>query len=598
MILGIGGIRALRDMGIRPDIYHCNEGHAAFIGLERLRRLRAKKNLKFEEALEIIRSSTLFTTHTPVAAGHDAFDENLVRKYMSHYPERLKISWEEMMNLGKINSDDKFSMSYLAANMSQEINGVSKLHGKVSQEMFAGLWKGYFPQENHIGYVTNGVHYHTWTANAWKLLYEKTFGENFLEHLSDAEYWRKIHNVDNAEIWSIRHKQRKKLVDYVRNKIKYTWVKRYEDPKSLVEVLENVNENVLTIGFARRFATYKRGDLLLKNLDRLSKILNNKDMPVQLLFAGKAHPNDKAGQDLIKKIIAVSKRPEFLGKIIFIEDYDIFLAKKLVQGVDIWLNTPTRPQEASGTSGMKAVMNGALHFSVLDGWWVEGYRPNAGWALPEESVYENDELQNELDSQMIYTILENDIVPLFYDRDEENIPNAWIKYIKNSIAEIAPQFTTKRMIDDYKEKYYSKLYQRSELLRQNDNQLAIEISNWKKHIRKAWGELEIISAKFPDYEKNPMNIQQDFTGEIEINLKALSPEDICVEVIICEQSNGNRHVISEKYTAELAGIEGKIARYIVNGSPQKSGFYSYAVRIYAMNKLLPYPQDSGVVMWV
>jgi phosphorylase/glycogen(starch) synthase len=598
MILGIGGIRALRDMEIRPDIYHCNEGHAAFIGLERLRRLRTKRNLKFEIALEIIRSSTLFTTHTPVAAGHDLFDENLVRKYMSHYPARLKISWEEMMKLGRINPADKFSMSYLAANVSQEINGVSKLHGEVSQKMFAELWQGYFPQENHIGYVTNGVHYRTWTAKEWRNLYEKEFGEGFLNDMSNADYWNKIRNVDNAVIWSIRQEERGKLVDYVRNRIKYNWVKRYEDPKSLVGVLENINENVLTIGFARRFATYKRGDLLLGNLERLSKILNNKEMPVQLLFAGKAHPNDKAGQDLIKKIIAISKRPEFLGKIIFIEDYDIHLAKKLVQGVDIWLNTPTRPQEASGTSGMKAVMNGALHFSVLDGWWVEGYRPNAGWALPEKTDYENQELQNELDTQMIYNILENDIVPLFYDRDKDNIPNAWIEVIKNSIAEIAPQFTTKRMIDDYKEKYYSKLYHRSELLRENEYKLASEISHWKKNIRKHWEELEIISAKFPDYEKNPMNIQKDFTGEIEINLKQLSPEDIGVEVIICDSSKSNKNVLSEKYTAELVNVKDKIAKYIIKGSPQKSGFYSYAVRIHAQNKLLPYPQDSGVVMWV
>ncbi len=598
MILGIGGIRALRDMGIRPDIYHCNEGHAAFIGLERLRRLRTKRNLKFEEALEIIRSSTLFTTHTPVPAGHDIFDESLIRKYMSHYPERLKISWEDMMKLGRINPEDKFSMSYLAANVSQEINGVSKLHGKVSQEMFAGLWKGYFSEENHIGYVTNGVHYNTWTAKEWKLLYEKEFGNGFLSDLSNPKYWNKIHDIDNSVIWSIKQKQRCKLVNYVRNRLKYNWVNRYEDPKNMVEILENINENVLTIGFARRFATYKRGDLLLRNLDRLSSILNNKNMPVQLLFAGKAHPNDKAGQELIKKINAISKQPEFLGKIIFIEDYDINLAKKLVQGVDIWLNTPTRPQEASGTSGMKAVMNGALHFSVLDGWWVEGYRENAGWALPEESVYDNPEFQNELDAQMIYNILENDIAPLFYNRDENNIPNDWIEYMKNSIGEIAPQFTTKRMIDDYKNKYYNKLYQRSSLLRKDEYKLAIEISDWKKNIQKAWDELEVISAKFPDYEKNPMNLQEDFTGEIEINLKQLNPEDIGVEVIICDQSDCNKGVIAEKYTAELVGAEDKIAKYIVKGSPQKSGFYNYAIRIYAKNELLPYQQDSGLVMWV
>ena len=598
MILGVGGIRALRDMGIRPDIYHCNEGHAAFIGIERLRRLRQKRNLKFEEALEIIRSSTLFTTHTPVPAGHDLFDETLMRKYMSHYPERLKISWEDMMRLGKINPEDKFSMSYLAANMSEGINGVSKLHGKVSQEMFAGLWKGYFPEENHISYVTNGVHYNTWTAKDWKMLYEKEFGDGFLNDLSNAEYWRKIHKVDNAVIWSIRQKQRFKLVDYVRNRLRSNWVKRYEDLKSMLEIMENINENVLTIGFARRFATYKRGDLLLRNLDRLSEILNNKDMPVQLLFAGKAHPNDKAGQELIKKIMDISKQAEFLGKIIFIEDYDIDLAKKLVQGVDVWLNTPTRPQEASGTSGMKAVMNGVLHFSVLDGWWVEARSERAGWALPQESVYDNHEFQNELDAQMIYNILENDIVPLFYNRDKNNVPNGWIEFIKNSIAEIAPQFTTKRMIDDYKNKYYNKLYPRSILLGENEYKLAVEISEWKKNMQKAWEELEIISAKFPDYEKNPMNLQEDFTGEIEINLKQLNPEDIGIEVIICNQSEGVKNVISEKYAAKLISMEGKIAKYTVKGSPQKSGFYNYAIRIYAKNELLPYRQDSGLVMWV
>ncbi|MDR0368406.1 MAG: alpha-glucan family phosphorylase [Bacteroidales bacterium] len=599
IILGIGGIRALSCMGIRPDLYHCNEGHAAFIGLERLRRLRSKRNLKFEEALEVIRSSTLFTTHTPVPAGHDVFDEVLMRKYMAHYPERLKVSWEEMMMLGKINpEDDKFSMSYLAANVSQEINGVSKLHGKVSQEMFAGLWKGYFAEENHIGYVTNGVHYNTWTAKEWKLLYEKTFGQEFLNDLSNPKHWKKIHTVDDATLWTIRQKQRGKLIDYVRTRIRRNWILRYEDPKNMVDVLENINENVLTIGFARRFATYKRGDLLFRNLERLSAILNNKEMPVQLLFAGKAHPNDKAGQELIQKVVEMSKRPEFLGKIIFIEDYDISLAKKLVQGVDVWLNTPTRPQEASGTSGMKAVMNGALHFSVLDGWWVEGYREKAGWALPEEIVYENGEYQNVLDSQMIYTLLENDVVPLFYKRDKHDIPKDWIACIKKSIAEIAPQFTTKRMLDDYQEKYYNTLYRRSEQLRKNDYELALKISDWKRNISKAWEEMTVVSAKFPDYEKNPMSLTEDFTGEIIIDLKALHPKDIGVEVIISEHTDKSSSVISEKYTATLTTVERNIATYTVVGTPQRSGMYNYAIRIFAKNELLPYPQDSHLVKWI
>lgn len=597
MILGVGGIRALHALKIYPDLYHCNEGHAAFIGLERLRLLRTKRNLKFDEALEIIRASTLFTTHTPVPAGHDVFDENLMRVYMSHYPERLKITWEELMQLGKLKPEDKFSMSFLAANLSQEINGVSKLHGDVSKEMFVDLWPGYFAKENHVGYVTNGVHFKTWAAKEWKQLYEKYFGEDFLQDQSNPEHWRKIHDVDDAEIWKLRQYFRKKLVNYVKEKAKINIIRRYEDPKYLVDILENINENVLTIGFARRFATYKRGDLLLRNLDRLARILNNKEMPVQILFAGKAHPNDVAGQKLIKRIVEISKLPAFIGKIIFIEDYDINLAKKLVQGVDIWLNTPTRPLEASGTSGMKAVMNGVLHFSVLDGWWVEGYRENAGWALPAEKVYQNQEFQNELDAQMIYNLLENEIVPLFYKRGEDGIPHQWIKFIKNSISEIAPQFTTKRMIDDYINKYYLKLYQRSEEMKMNEYEMAQKIAEWKRNVKRIWENVQIINSKFPDYETQPMSMNEEFYGEVTLDLNMLSPEDIGVEIIITDSTDKIKANILAKYPAKLVEINNKIARYVVNGAPRKPGFYNYAVRIFAKNDLLPYPQDSGLIMW-
>ena len=597
MILGIGGIRALHTMNIHTDIYHCNEGHAAFIGLERLRILRTKRNLKFKEALEIIRASTLFTTHTPVPAGHDKFDEDMMRIYMPHYPERLKISWDEMMELGRLNPGDKFSMSFLAANVSQEVNGVSRLHGDVSKKMFADLWKGYFAEENHVGYVTNGVHYQTWTAKEWKILHEKSFGKEYLNDLSNKEYWKKIHEVDDSIIWNIRNKQRTKLINYVKNKVRNSWIRRYEDPKHIVDILENINENVLTIGFARRFATYKRGDLLLRNLDRLSRILNNTQMPVQILFAGKAHPNDKAGQMLIQKIIDISKRHAFLGKILFVEDYDIRLAKKLVQGVDIWLNTPTRPQEASGTSGMKAVMNGALHFSVLDGWWVEGYRKNAGWALPAERVYEKQEFQNELDTQTIYHMLENEIVPLFYKRDSDGIPHDWIKFIKNSIADIAPEFTTKRMIDDYKDRFYNKLYKRSLEMKKNNYECAIEIAKWKQNIQKVWDKIEIISVKFPDYENNPMSLKESFIGEIEIDIKQISSEDIGVEVVVSDAVENSSTRVYEKYVAKLLRSQGGIAKYIVEGFPHNPGFYSYAIRIFAKNKLLPYQHDSGFVMW-
>ncbi|MFH2096002.1 MAG: alpha-glucan family phosphorylase, partial [Bacteroidota bacterium] len=585
MLLGIGGIRTLNALGLRPDVYHCNEGHAAFIGLERLRVLRTKRNMTFHEALEIIRASTLFTTHTPVPAGHDTFDEDLIRTYMAHYPSRLKITWEDMMGLGKIDqASKKFSMSYLAANLSQEINGVSWLHGEVTKKMFSPLWNGYFPEESHIGYVTNGVHLQTWTAKAWKMLYEDVFGKDFTQHLNDRAMWTKIYDVPDERIWAVRQRQRKKLVDYVKERVRQNWIRSYENPKNIVEVVSNINENTLTIGFARRFATYKRAHLLLKNLDRLSELLNNEKAPVQLLFAGKAHPNDKAGQDLIKYIVEVSKRPEFLGKIVFLENYDIELARKLVQGVDIWLNTPTRPLEASGTSGMKAVMNGALHFSVLDGWWVEGYKEGAGWALPEERTYDNQSFQDDLDAETIYTMLENEVIPLFYDRNEKGIPEAWIKFVKNSIALVAPEFTTQRMLDDYVERFYNKLYDRSQVIRKGDYQMAIEIANWKKQVARKWESLEVESVAIPDYEKHPVKMSDKYHGELVINLGEMNVEEVGVDLVVASSIATDNVKIFSKYDVELKKIMGKRAFYYLERNPVKPGNFSYAIRIYAKNK--------------
>ncbi len=598
VILGIGGIRALDALGITPDVYHCNEGHVAFIGLERLMVLCCEKNLRFDEAMEVVRASTLFTTHTPVPAGHDEFDESLIRKYMAHYPERLKISWQDMVKLGQRHPGGKFSMSRLAANIAQEINGVSKLHGKVSREMFAELWPGYFADENHIGYVTNGVHYYTWTAKSWKILHEREFPSEFSQDQANPQHWRKIHNVNDSLIWKIRQRQRSKLINYIKNKIKNSWVRRYEHPENIIKVMKNLDDNALTIGFARRFATYKRGDLILRDLQRLSRILNNPDKPVQLLFAGKAHPNDRGGQEIIRKIMAISKQPEFLGKIIFVEDYDISLAKKLVQGVDIWLNTPTRLQEASGTSGMKAVMNGALHFSVLDGWWVEGFRKNGGWALPASRTYENQDFQDELDSQRIYSLLENEIVPLYYKRGENNIPHEWIKYIKNSIAEIAPHFTCRRMIDDYKNNFYQKLYNRSVKIKENDYALAREIASWKEKIKKQWDRIEVLEVRFPDYEKSPISIEKEFSGEITLDLNQVKPEDIGVELVISKENEQGEMEFYDKCKAELVEKSGNIVRYRARIKPQRAGFYNYGVRVFATNPNLPYPQDGKLIMWV
>ncbi|MBQ3820585.1 MAG: alpha-glucan family phosphorylase, partial [Bacteroidales bacterium] len=384
ILLGLGGMRALTALGIDAEVYHCNEGHAAFIGIERLRMYVENDHLTFAEAMEVVRSSSLFTTHTPVPAGHDFFSEDMMRVYFGQFPARLKIDWHTFMGLGRYNIDDageKFSMSVLAANISQGINGVSWLHGKVSQEILAGMWPGYLPEEVNVGYVTNGVHYPTWTAPEWKAIHAKVFGKAFATHHYDKSCFSGIYKIADKDIWSVRSVLRKRLIDHVKRILSDTKSTAHYSPSQIVKIKSTLRSDVLTIGFARRFATYKRAFLLFKDLDRLAKIVNNPERPVQFLFAGKAHPADKAGSDLIKRIVEISKLPQFIGKIVFVPNYDITLAKMLVQGVDIWMNNPTRRQEASGTSGEKAVMNGVMHFSVLDGWWVEGYKEGAGWAL-------------------------------------------------------------------------------------------------------------------------------------------------------------------------------------------------------------------------
>ena len=390
LLLGVGGVRALRAMGFNPTIYHYNEGHAAFAGLERLREYMQTGKLSLNEATELVRASSLYTTHTPVPAGHDAFDEATMGKYLGFYPQSIGIDWRTFMSFGKTNPDDhaaKFSMSVLAANMSQNVNGVSMLHGKVSQDIFADMYPGYLPEELYISYVTNGVHYPTWAAKEWKSVHEKVFGPEFQTHHYDKKCFSGIYGVSDEEIWNVRKVLKHTLVEAICERLSNPSITSQYTPSQVVTIKERLRDDVLTIGFARRFATYKRATLLFSDLDRLDAIVNNPERPVQFIFAGKAHPADGGGQELIKRIIEISKQDRFLGKIIFVPGYDITLAKRLVQGVDVWLNNPTRPQEASGTSGEKASMNGVMHFSVLDGWWVEGYQPGCGWALPLSLIH-------------------------------------------------------------------------------------------------------------------------------------------------------------------------------------------------------------------
>ncbi|MCD6113007.1 MAG: alpha-glucan family phosphorylase [Bacteroidales bacterium] len=601
MLLGIGGIRLLDAIGANPDIYHCNEGHAAFIGIERLRKYIEEENLTFSQAIELVRASSLFTTHTPVPAGHDRFNEDLIRTYLSHYPDKLNISWDDFMNLGRFNDNDhneNFSMSVLAAKLSQEMNGVSKIHGAVSQKMFNDLYKGYFPEELFINYVTNGVHYKTWAEKKWQQLYEKHFGKDFLENQSDDKYWKKIYDVPDENIWKIRQTLRKELIDYLKRRITDDLTQRQENPKLIINTREAFNENALTIGFARRFATYKRANLLFTNLERLAKIVNNKDKPVQFVYAGKAHPQDVEGQNLIKKIIEISKRPEFLGKIIFVENYDIALAKKLIPGVDIWLNTPTRPMEASGTSGEKAVMNGVVNFSVLDGWWAEGYKEKAGWAIKEAKTYANQNFQDELDAETIYYLLEEEIIPVFYDLNEKGIPVKWISYIKNTIYEIAPHFTMKRMLDDYYNKFYNKLFKRSEQLKMNNYDLAKQISLWKTKINNNWENIKIVSVKTPDSNGYPLMLGEKFKAVIVLKISKLSENDLGIEIIFGKKVNGEVKEIIFSEQMKMVHREKDYVTFVCDITLTKAGVYDYAFRIFPKNQFLPHRQDFSLVKWV
>ena len=597
ILLGIGGMLTLKKLGIKKDIYHCNEGHAALCNLQRLIDY-INEGMSFNEALELVRASSLYTVHTPVPAGHDYFDESLFGKYMGGYPQMLGISWDEFIGMGRTNPDDhseRFCMSTFACNTCQEVNGVSKLHGWVSQRMFAPIWKGYYPEESHVGYVTNGVHFPTWTATEWRKVYDKYFDETFLSDQSNESIWHSIYNVPDAEIWETRMALKKKLVDYIREKFAATWLKNQGDPSRVVTLLESITPNALYIGFCRRFATYKRAHLLFTDLERLSKIVNNQERPVKFIFSGKAHPADGAGQGLIKRIFEISQRPEFLGKIIFLEDYDMELARRLVSGVDIWMNTPTRPLEASGTSGEKAEMNGVVNLSVLDGWWVEGYRQGAGWALKQERTYQNQGYQDQLDAATIYSLLENEILPLFYNRNEQGFSEGWIKTIKYSIATIAPHYTMKRQLDDYYDKFYNKEAANFKKLSANNNRLAKELASWKETVAQRWDSIRVVSKD--DSVLYGAETGKKYTLRYVIDEQGLN-DAIGLELIsIKTDKNGEEHIFSKR-EFEVVAHEGNNYTFEATFEPDVAGSFKSCVRMYPKNENLVYREDFCYVKWL
>ena len=620
-LLGIGGMLALNKLGIKKDVYHCNEGHAALCNVQRLAEY-VESGLSFNQALELVRASSLYTVHTPVPAGHDYFDEGLFNKYMNQFPARLGISWDDFMGMGRTNPGDKnekFCMSTFLCKTCQEVNGVSWLHGRVSQQMFRGIWPGYLPsperldhaerthdeweeiynpnpEESHVGYVTNGVHLPTWCAKEWQAVYKKYLGAEYYHDQSNEKIWEKILQVPDEVIWNTRVQLKNKLIDYIRRRFRENWLKNQGDPSMVVSLLDKINPNALLIGFARRFATYKRAHLLFSDLDRLSKIVNNPKYPVQFLFAGKAHPADGAGQGLIKKIYDISQRPEFMGKILFLDNYDMQLARRLVSGVDIWMNTPTRPLEASGTSGEKALMNGVVNLSVLDGWWYEGYREGAGWALTDRRTYENQDHQDKLDASTIYSMLEQEIIPLYYARNRQGFSENWVRTVKNSIARIAPHYTMQRQLDDYYTRFYNPLAARFHAISADNNRIARDIAAWKESVAERWDSIKVVSSTRSENLQSASLISgKEFTVRHVVDEQGLD-DAVGIDLVVMTGTDGNEHV-SEVLPMKLVSREGNLHTFELTASIDLAGSYKVAYRLYPKHPQLANRQDMCYVRW-
>ena len=597
-MLGIGGVLMLKKLGIKSKLYHCNEGHAALLNLQRLVDFVQEENIDFNTALELVRASSLYTVHTPVPAGHDYFDEDLFYKYMNEYPAKLGIDWSDLMNMGRENpnTNERFSMSVFALKTCQEANGVSWLHGEVSKKMFAGIWKGYSWEESHVGYVTNGVHMPTWAASEWKAFYMEHLGRQVFDNQSDPKAWKGIFDVDDSAIWDMRMTLKNKFINFVKRDFKEKWLANQGDPTAVMEIVEKINPNALIIGFARRFATYKRAHLLFTDLERLSRIVNNEKFPVQFVFSGKAHPADGAGQGLIKRIMEISRMPQFLGKIIFLEDYNMIVAKRLVTGVDIWLNTPTRPLEASGTSGEKAEMNGVLNFSVLDGWWYEGYRfdEKAGWALTDKRTYTDQSQQDKLDAATIYSMLENEIIPLYFAKNSKGYSPEWIQYIKGSIGHIAPHFTMKRMIDDYIARFYDPESRRFNALSADNNKLAKEIVAWKESVVEKWDGIQVLD--YSNTTPSSSATGENYEIEFKIDTNGIG-RDLGLEYVSYKIENG-KESLYQVIPFKVSNQDGNIITFKLDEKIKDAGVYRYGFRLYPFNPNLAHRQDFAYVRWI
>ena len=612
IVLGIGGLKALAAMEIEPTVCHMNEGHAAFMALERVRKLRSEKSMTFDEAVEAAKSSNVFTVHTPVAAGNDEFTIQLMDKYFGHYYGSLGINRKQFLALGRINPDDDnegFKMPVLAIKMSSYRNGVSQLHGEVSRKIWSQLWPEVPEDEVPIKAITNGVHAKTWLSGEMNLLYERYLGANWSGEVIDKSVWHNMDQVPDEELWRIHQRCKERLVGFARLRLKRQLQRRGAYHTELAWADEVLDPEALTIGFARRFATYKRGALLLSQPERLVKILSSTEKPVQFVFAGKAHPRDTEGKEIIRQIVHFAKKHNIKRRLVFLEDYDIDVARYLVQGVDVWMNNPRRPMEASGTSGMKAAVNGVLNMSTLDGWWCEGYTPEGGWVIGSGEEYDDTKYQDEVESQAIYNLLENEVVPLFYTRSSDKLPRQWIRRMKNTIKWCAPRFNTSRMVAEYTRKFYNPAAARWRYLTASAMARVRALSMWKTDVRNAWQDLAIedVDVQVDDGKqlcsinlKQPqLQVGSQLRVAARIKLGRLKPEDVAVEIYhgIVDSAGDIQGGEVSRMTFEGNNDEDGIAKFAGTIPCRVSGQHGFALRILPKHEDLVEPYEPGMILW-
>ncbi|MBL8823845.1 MAG: alpha-glucan family phosphorylase [Planctomycetia bacterium] len=607
LVLGVGGYRAIRAKGFRPTVCHMNEGHSAFLALERIRYAMDLYGLAFTEAKEMVASGNVFTTHTPVPAGNDRFPPAFIDKYLEYYLQKLNLSKTELMALGReitTDTQEYFCMTVLALKLSNVSNGVSKLHGSVSRRMWKRIWPDVPESELPISHITNGVHHGFWINPELAQLFRRYLGCNPAERPCDHTYWDRINKVPDAELWRTIESNRQQLIIFARLRLRKQLERRGALPSEIALASEVLNPDTLTIAFARRSATYKRGTLIFRDLDRLNRILNNKHMPVQLLFSGKAHPHDKAGKELLKEMIHVAKRSEFRHRIVFLEDYDINVARHLVQGVDIWLNNPRRPLEASGTSGMKCIANGGLHLSILDGWWDEGYARDNGFAIGNGEEYTdvqtNEEArldyQDAVESQALYHILEQEIIPLYYRRGEDGVPHDWLRIVKNSFRTLCPFFNTNRMVEDYIRQAYLPSHDRHETLFANHQQAAKDLAVWRTRIEKNWPRLSITQVEASD--TGEMLVGKQLDVRTAVVLSDLVPTDVEVQLLHGKVDAKGQFLSFDKVVMNQAERTPAGAIWFQGSFVcQQSGNYGFAVRVLPKHENLASPFTTGLILW-